>query len=57
MLIWFILRIDVFAAYQRLLLGTACARIIYDVIVCLLLIHCRFVTEKWNWPICEWHSV
>lgn len=57
MLIRFILVVDVLAAYQRLLLGTACALIIYHVIVCLLLIHCGFVTEKWNWSIGEWHSI
>lgn len=57
MLIWLVFGVDVLVANQWLLLGTAWAGIIYYVIICLLLIHCTFVTEKWNWPIGEWHSV
>lgn len=57
MLIRLVLRVDVLTANQWLLLGTAWAGIIYYVIICLLLIHGGFVTEKWNWSICKWHSI
>jgi hypothetical protein len=55
MLIRLVLRIDVLVANQRLLLGTAGAGIIYDVIICLLLIHGGLVTEERNGS--KWHSV
>lgn len=56
MLIRLVLRIDMFVANQRLLLGTAWARI-NDVIVRLLLAHCGLVTEERNWPIGVWNAV
>jgi hypothetical protein len=54
LLIWLVFIIDMFVHHRLLLLlGTACIGAVHHVVVRLLLIHCRLVTQKGQWSVGE----